>query len=233
MKKLFEKDEIWFAVLWIIIYVIGFANADSISESLGIPKILTVLYGLILSVILLSFIRKQKLWEYYGLCSFNGNYRLFLYFIPLILISSVNLWNGLTMNYDITTSIFYVISMCFVGLLEELIFRGFLFKGMCRTDIKSAILISSVTFGAGHIINLLLGAPILDTLLQIIYASAIGFTYTAIFYKGGSLIPCIVSHACINSMSAFAVSFSAQGQILVAIIQTILGISYGIWLLRR
>ena len=59
MKKLFEKDEIWFAVLWIIIYVIGFANADSISESLGIPKILTVLYGLILSVILLSFIRKQ------------------------------------------------------------------------------------------------------------------------------------------------------------------------------
>ena len=32
MKKLFDKDEIWFAILWIVIYVVGFANADAISE---------------------------------------------------------------------------------------------------------------------------------------------------------------------------------------------------------
>ncbi len=48
MKKLFDKDEIWFAVVWIVVYVIGFANADSLSESIGIPKLLTVLFGFVL-----------------------------------------------------------------------------------------------------------------------------------------------------------------------------------------
>ena len=43
MKKLFEKDETWFAIVWIIIYVLGFSNADAISDSIGIPKLLTVL----------------------------------------------------------------------------------------------------------------------------------------------------------------------------------------------
>ena len=31
MKKLFQKDEIWFAVIWILVYVLGFGNGDSLS----------------------------------------------------------------------------------------------------------------------------------------------------------------------------------------------------------
>ena len=61
MKKLFQKDEVWFAVLWIIIYVIGFANADAISDSIGTPKLLTVPFGFLLSVILYRFIRQNSL----------------------------------------------------------------------------------------------------------------------------------------------------------------------------
>ena len=68
MKKFFDKDEVWFAVVWILIYVIGFANADSLSESMGIPKLLTVLFGLLLAAVLLGFIRKHRLSRYFGLC---------------------------------------------------------------------------------------------------------------------------------------------------------------------
>ena len=37
MKKLFDKDETWFAVFWIVIYVAGFSTADALSDTIGIP----------------------------------------------------------------------------------------------------------------------------------------------------------------------------------------------------
>lgn len=233
MKKLFEKDEVLFAVLWIVIYVVGFSNADSISEAMGMPKLLTACFGLVLSTVLYLFIRKNHLQQYWGLCPFKGNLRSFLYFVPLILISSVNLWCGLRWNYSVTTSLLNVISMCFVGFLEEVIFRGLLFKGMCRSNVKTAILISSLTFGMGHIVNLLLGEPLLGTMLQLVYASAIGFCYTAIFHAGGSILPCILSHAVVNSLSTFAVEPTNAVQILIAVVQTVLSTTYGIWLLYK
>ena len=104
---------------------------------------------------------------------------------------------------------------------------------MCKSNVKSAIIVSSLTFGVGHAVNLLLGAPLLETLLQLVYASAIGFCFTALFYVGGSIIPCIISHAFINSTSIFAREAGDEMSIVVALVQTLLGLSYGLWLLRR
>ena len=94
MRKLFEKSEIWFAVMWIIIYVVGFSTADSISESIGIPKLITAAFAMVLSGILFLFVKKNDLMNYFGLCRLQGSSRQFLYFIPLIVLSSVNFWNG-------------------------------------------------------------------------------------------------------------------------------------------
>ncbi|MBQ8011841.1 MAG: CPBP family intramembrane metalloprotease, partial [Oscillospiraceae bacterium] len=90
MKKLFEKSEIWFAVMWIIIYVAGFSTADSISESIGIPKLVTAIFALAMSAVLFGFVKKNDLTAYFGLCGMEGSSRKYLYFLPLILISSVN-----------------------------------------------------------------------------------------------------------------------------------------------
>ena len=233
MKKLFQKDEIWFAVIWILVYVLGFGNADSLSETIGIPKLITVIVGLVLTVILWVFIRKNDLARYWGLCKFRGNIRGFLWFVPLVLLSTVNFWNGVTVNAPPAETILYILSMCFVGILEEVIFRGMLFKGMCKGNETAAIIVSSVTFGAGHIVNLLLGEPLVDTLLQLVYASAIGFCYTAVFYTGGSILPCIASHIFVNATSVFAVQPIGKGNLLIAAVETVVGIGYGIWLLKK
>ena len=233
LRRLFEKDEVWFAVVWIIIYVVGFANADAISESLGYPKLLTVFVGLILTVIIYRFICKKQLKDYYGLCVLKAEYKNYLYFIPLIVISSVNFWNGVTIQTTMVETVFYIFSMCFVGILEEVIFRGFLFKGMCKSNVKIAIIVSSLTFGIGHIVNLLLGAPVVDTLLQLVYATAIGFCFTVIFYVSGSIYPCILSHIVVNTTSVFAIEPSIQKHIVITVIQTILSIGYGVWLLKQ
>lgn len=231
MKKLFDKDEVWFAVIWIMIYVVGFSNADLLSEAIGIPKLLTILFGLFMTVFLYGFIRKNRLFTYFGLCRVRGSCRRFLWFIPLAVISCVNFWNGVTLNCSVSETVLYIISMCFVGFLEEIIFRGFLFKGMCKSNVTSAIIVSSLTFGMGHIVNLLLGEPLLDTLLQLVYASAIGFCYTAVFHVGGSILPCIISHAFVNSTSIFAIEPTEKMHIMISFVQTVISVGYGLWLL--
>ena len=233
MKKLYEKDEIWFAVAWIAVYVVGFGNADSLSETIGIPKLLTVLLGLALTLILYGFLRKNRLCQHYGLCRLQGSRKDFLYFLPLVMISSVNFWHGFAWNTPLPETVLYILSMCFVAFLEEVIFRGLLFKAMCKSNVTSAVIVSSLTFGAGHIVNLLLGEPLTDTLLQLLYASAIGFCYTALFLTGGSILPCILSHAVVNATSIFAADLTVEAQIFTALVQTLLGTAYGIFLLRK
>ena len=136
------------------------------------------------------------------------------------------------MNETLPVTVLYMISMVFVGFLEEIIFRGFLFGAMQKDGLTWAVLVSSVTFGMGHIVNLLLGEPLLDTLLQLVYASAMGFCYTAIFHTCGSILPCIVSHAFVTSTSIFAIAPTDRQRILTAVIQTLLSLGYGLWLLR-
>ena len=233
LKKLYDKDEIWFAVGWIILYVLAFGNADSISESIGISKVLTVPVGLALCAILYGFVRKHDLFQSVGPCPAAGNHRELLWYLPLAIISSVNFWYRLTVNEPPLETALYILSMCWVGFLEEVIFRGLLFPAMAKSNVKTAILVSSLTFGAGHIVNLLLGAPLLATLLQLVYASAIGFAYTAVFLVSGSILPCIASHIFVNATSIFAAEPSAAANILITVIQTVLSTAYGIYLLRR
>lgn len=104
---------------------------------------------------------------------------------------------------------------------------------MCKSNVIAAIIVSSLTFGIGHIVNIFMGAPVFDTLLQLLYASAIGFCYTVVFHKGGSIIPCIISHAIVNSMSIFAIEAADNVQLIVALVQTAISIIYGVWILLK
>ncbi len=74
---------------------------------------------------------------------------------------------------------------------------------MCIVTLKSAIIVGSITFGMGHIVNLFNGADLIPTLMQVCYATAIGYVFITIFYKSKSLVPCIIAHAVFNSLSIF------------------------------
>lgn len=204
MKKLYEKNELNFSLVWIGIYVVLLSMADNVSASIGISKIVTAPLCIVMTGVIYFWIRRNGLKEYYGLCRFQGDLKAYIYFIPFVLIVSTNLWWGIRLNLTVFESVLYVISMMCVGFLEEIIFRGFLFKALCRDHVKRAIIISSITFGIGHIVNLLNGSDIPETLMQICYAVAIGFLFTIIFYKGKSLWPCIITHSVVNSLSVFA-----------------------------
>lgn len=204
MNKIYKKNEVTFAIICIVIYVVGTSLAESLAVNLGVVKLPSMIFHLVLTGILLMWLKKSDLFEKYGLV--KPEYRLFKawFFIPLILIGLSSVFFGVTLKYSVPETVYYIVSMLCVGFLEEIIFRGFLFVGMAKKNVKSAIIVSSVTFGIGHIVNLLNGQNLLETLLQIVFAIAVGFTLVTLFYKGKSLIPCIVFHGINNACSAIS-----------------------------
>ena len=66
---------------------------------------------------------------------------------------SGGLWNGFALRYTPVETVFYICLVLCVGFLEELIFRGFHFLAIAKDSVAQAIIISSVTFGIGYIVN--------------------------------------------------------------------------------
>ena len=205
MTKLYKKSEISFAILWIVLYVVLSSLADQLSESVGITKSVTAAVHLVMSLILFFWIRRNDLGVKYGFCRSRVPAKRFLYYLPLVIIATASLWNGLHRRFDAAGTICFVISMCCVGFLEEVIFRGLLFRAMEKDNVKTAIIVSALTFGLGHIVNLFNGSgrSPAESAIQIVFAVLVGLVLVLIFYRGGSLIPCILFHACNNSLSAF------------------------------
>jgi membrane protease YdiL (CAAX protease family) len=234
LKRLYDKSEIWFAVAWIIAYCVLMSAGDSLSAMLGIEKSVTLAVGLALSCVLWFFLRKNGLFPLYGLCRPEISARDMLYYVPLLVMMIANLWNGVRMNYGVAESVLYALSMLLVGFLEEMIFRGLLFGAMRKNGLKSAITVSSLTFGIGHIINLIngSGAELIPNLLQVIYATAAGFMFVMMYYKSKSLIVCIAAHGVFNALSVFAneANATAEMRILTAILLTVITGSYALYL---
>ena len=201
MTNLYKKNEILFAVLLIIVYIMGSSIFDGFST-----KLYTLIFQVLLSLVLFGWLFKQRLLEEYGLCKSRISSKKLLYYMPLIVIISCNLWFGVKLQYTVTESIYYVCSMLCVGFLEEMIFRGFLFKAMSKDNLKMAIIVSSVTFGIGHLINLFngSGAELFASVCQVGYAMAFGYLAVMLFYKSKSLIACILAHGVMNALSIFA-----------------------------
>lgn len=98
-----------------------------------------------------------------------------------------------------------VSTMLLIGYVEEFIFRGLLFSAMLsRYDDRKAIIISSITFGIGHIVNLLTEQLAPETFIQVIFAVAWGFILTMVVYRSKSLWPAIVAHGLVDAFSVFS-----------------------------
>ncbi len=234
IKKFYDKNELWFSIIWIIAYCVLASMGDNLSDALGITKVITLPILLGLSIILFLFIKRNNLTEKYGFCKADVAASKMLFYIPIIILLTANMWHGFRLNMSPFESILYILSMLCVGFLEELIFRGLLFNAMLINGKNSAIIVSSVTFGVGHIINLIngSGAELLPNLLQVVYAIAVGFMFVMIYYRTKSLLPCIITHGVFNALSAFAneTGLTSKEQIISCVLITLISGVYALYI---
>jgi len=105
LKTLYDKSVILFTIIWIIIYCVLFSVGDYLSSLIGINKIVTLPLGLMISFILFDFLKQYKLLNFYGLKRSNLSPASMLFYIPLFVLLLTNIWNGLTLNYNILETI--------------------------------------------------------------------------------------------------------------------------------
>ena len=226
MEKIFRKHETLFTIALIIVYVV---INSYIMQNFGTSSYQSVAMNTILSILVTILVMSLNRVKFYGITKPN-NTKKFLYFIPLFIISLFNLRRGIHINNTTGEIIFHILTMINIGFLEEMLFRGFLFKMMAKDNVKSAILVSSITFGIGHIINLLNGAEIVSTLLQVCYAVAIGYMLVMIFCKSKSIIPCVIFHAIFNSLSIFA---TGDSNVISSIILIAMCLLYALYINKK
>ena len=230
MKKLYETKPVLFAVLFIVLYcavtipIRGEYGDGSIQSLLGLAGVAAVI-AVVSSMI--------PLWERLGVAARAQNVRKCLYFLPMLLLATGNIWDGFEEHYTGSALWYAIGSMALVGFVEEMIFRGFLFRALLRKDgPRTAVIVSAVTFGIGHIVNLLAGMATVENLMMILFAVAWGFVFTMVYYKSGSLWLCILVHAVVDVLSVVAAE-TVWGSWLYIGATVVLGGAYSLYLARR
>ena len=100
MKKLYVKDELAFAIAWIVIYCVLQSLANPLNKVIGVEYAASAAFCILQTVVLFNFIRKNGLQTRYGLCKSPVTARRFLFYVPLLVLASGNLWNGFAINYS-------------------------------------------------------------------------------------------------------------------------------------
>lgn len=90
MKKLFDKSELTFAIVLIVIYVVGSSLMQRVSGAIGIQFAAETVFNLILSIVIIVFARKNQLMKHLGLCKSDVSASKMLFYVPLVLVACTN-----------------------------------------------------------------------------------------------------------------------------------------------
>ena len=233
MKKLYENKPVLFAVIWIVIYVVGFGSAGIQTEDPVINYALQIAAGLVICAVLLLFIRKNGLAEHFGLCRFRGDMKRSLYLIPPLIAATVNIWSGFGLREQtIAANLLGVLAIGVFGpFLEELILRSILYHAIAKENERRAFWIAALSFGIGHLVNIAYGAPVGDTLMQVGFACCFGICSGALLVTGKSLLPGVLLHILHNSLSFIGNTETEHMWFFIPV--CVIYVAYGFYLLRR
>lgn len=233
MLKLQDTKPIWHALIWIGIYVVAVNIGDFLGETLDFPS-LTSIVLVALSIALLIYLRVGRRLAFYGIRPVQPQtFSLTLFYIPLFAIAFVQYGKGFAAGLDVQTVLFAVLLVAAVGFIEELLFRGFLLQALrARGGLTRAIIISGVTFGIGHIVNLLRGYSLTDQVLQLVAAVLIGIALAYCVVLTGSILPAVVFHVLFN-LSGTITAHSVFGDTVTVGIVAIVMVPYILFLRNR
>ncbi|MBW4096279.1 MAG: CPBP family intramembrane metalloprotease [Acidobacteria bacterium] len=233
MLKLQDTKPIWHALIWIAIYIVAVNLGDNFGQMLDFPE-LTSIVLVALSAVLIIYLRSGGRLAFYGVRSVQpGTLPPVLFYLPLFAISFLQYAKGFAPDLDLQIILYAILLMAAVGFIEELLFRGFLLQALrARGSLTRAILISGVTFGFGHIVNLLRGYSLTDQALQVVAAVLIGIALAYCVALTGSIMPGVAFHVLFNISGTITAHSVLWDSVTVGIIAVVM-IPYILFLRNR
>ena len=162
-----------------------------------------------MSVLMLLGYTLIKEWNLTVIAGLSTNYTWkfkYLNVIPvyLMLLGLASVISADVTKIELPNIVLLLLSCLAVGFAEELLFRGVLQSLFLKKYIysKSGIFlgtfIPALAFGLFHLINILKNGPLLPVLIQVVFATFIGFFFGVLLLKTNKLIPIAITHALIN-----------------------------------
>ena len=227
-----HKAKIGSAILWFIVYLLGMPISRQLFGFVGITDRDNTIYRIVFVLILFLYMHKKEALSYYGIRSLKElDSKALLYYIPFGLMAIMNLISGVDTALSWEQILLGIVTALCIGFIEEILFRGFLFKALLEKGTTCAIAISSCAFGFVHLINLTGGADIAVTLMQVVGCSAFGFACAVFIYKTKNILPCIITHGLINATDSL-VRENANIEIVLYGLWGVISLAYGIYLLK-
>lgn len=228
MRTMLEKKPILHALIWIVAYIVVVNIGDNLGVGLGLERPwLTGALLVCLAAVLGGYVIRNGWAGRFGLAAPRARaWRTAWAWLPLVVLAVGQLDGGV----HATAGLFWsaLLEMAGVGVVEEVLFRGFLFRAI-EDDLGLwwAVLISGVTFGLGHLVNLARGYSIGQEIGQIVAAVIIGLVLTLLVAVTGSLLPGIVFHIAFNVVGTIS---PGAGPGWYTGVMAVVAVAYGSWL---
>lgn len=220
MKVNYKKILLYLVFAWVYIICFKFWGTGFyiVLKSLkDIPYLISVLVYLSTTLILLFIIKKLKLTRIlkekgigFGNGLKVGAFTLVLAIILFLFKLPDNIAQGELQ--PIGYIILFLMEYIFVGITEELAFRGIVqnkiyecFDMKTRKGVYLAVIVSGIIFGSVHITNCLSGVSFRAALMQAIAVSGMGVYFSAIYYRSNNIYTLIFLHA-LNDIQSMASS---------------------------
>lgn len=155
-----------------------------------------IVIGLVVAPAFLLAVMAWLRWDGIGFGPPTPQRALLLLWLPLAYIVAILASVALRGFPPAATIAFVFINTLLVGISEELMFRGILFRGaLSRMTIWKAIWLSCILFGLIHALNVFITGDLVPALLQALAAFMSGVLFMALRIRSGSLYPLIIIHA--------------------------------------
>ena len=128
-----------------------------------------------------------------------------------------------------------------IGVLEEGALRGLVLVALVRAwgttsaGLTRAVVVSSSVFGVLHLVNLF-NKPVIQTLLQVVFATFIGIGFAGVFLRTRALLALMLIHGLIDLAGALQQGSDKPGNVASALGACAVAFPFalvGVWLLRR
>ncbi len=230
---------------WLLITVVGgqihtgeAPLLEAVTRGLGWPFLLAALFLLTLVV--------WQHWRDVGLNQLPPARSLWLTWLPMLYITAGLAFAVVVGLPPVGVLLWILFNTFLVGLSEELMFRGVLLQAFRRTvSIWPAVALTTLAFGAIHILNVFMTGELRAALIQSAAAALSGLLFIALRLRTGSLWPCIVVHG-LWDFATFTVAAARSGEAqassgggpmtlmtFMPILLVLPNALYGLWLMRR
>lgn len=229
-KTLFSNRT--FVLLSVVVYSLisglGGLLAVTIFKATGVNYVYYMLMGLIVQCLLV-------LWAFYVYKKIGKKEKLFQppntknllwllpHFVILIILFFVNIGSLSTFDNTKLVSIgIYFFTCIFIGISEEVMFRGAILQYFSSIGKRKAVIYSALLFSLFHVSNILISKDLASTLSQLLFTFIFGLFAAGVVIRQKSLIPIILFHSLwdfVTQITIYSGSSSELTSILLFVVQ--------------